>query len=175
MAELIIRPDNVVSMGNWDPTAQSTVADYMSDNSDDTTVFNTNGNQSMQLSLADIPELYDEATFTSATATIRARRSGKGNASTTVKILNGTEAIVETTHTINSIAIAAYTSGIADISEMDLETINNLQFYMIGTGNTQAYYSEVFFTLTYEVEETPPVRGVKLSSGKLVLTGKVTF
>ena len=131
MAELILRPDEVVAMGSWDPSETSAVIAILGDPEDTHTVYNTNGNQPMQLSLADIPELYSEETFTTITATINARKGSKGNATTTVKILDGFDEVVSTNHTITSSGIAAYTTDLGDISHMDLDTLNDLQFYMI--------------------------------------------
>jgi hypothetical protein len=173
MAELILRPDAVTAMGSWDPTDTSAVIAILGDPGDTHTVYNTNANQPMQLSLADIPELYSEETFTTITATINARKGGKGNASTSVKILDGFDEVVSTDISISSVGITAYTTELGDISSMSVSDINDLQFYMIGLDNTQAFYQDVWVTLTYQ--GPPPVQGVKLSSGKLVLTGKVTF
>ena len=175
MAELILRPDEVVAMGSWDPSVDAAIIAILGDPEDTNTVYNTTQNQSMQLAFADIPEEYEAETFTSITATINARTGGRGAATTTVKILDGFVEVVSTNTTINTVGIAAYTTALGDISSMSLERINDLQFYMIGTAGTQAWYQDVWFTLTYTGAAATPVQGVKLSSGKLVLTGKVTF
>ena len=175
MAELILRPDEVVDQGAWSLEGGSLI-DALSDESDSTTVYNTNGNQSMTLSMTDIPEESEGETFTSLTVTIRAKVSGKGAASTNVRVINGEETISLSTHTISSSGITAYTSLNSSIDGMSLETLNGLIFYMIGLDNTQAFYSEVFFTLTYDEAPVIIIPPIKLMSGRIQLTsGKISI
>jgi hypothetical protein len=175
MAELILRPDEVIDMGEWDPSSASEVISILGDPEDTHTVYNTNGNQAMHLSLANIPAQQENSTFTSITATINARKGGKGSATTTVEVLNGGAEVTSTTLSITSGTITEYTTDLGDISSMNLSTLNGLTFNMTGTGNTQAYYQDVWVTLTY----TDPILSnglIILSSGLIQLTeGKLTL
>ena len=176
MAELILRPNSVTAMGEWDPSESAAIIAILGDPDDTHTVYNTNADQSMQLAFADIPEEYSEETFTTITATLNARKGGKGNASTNIKILtDGGDEISPTSLTISTDDINTYTSDIGDIAGLNVEDINALQFYMIGTGSTQAFYQDIWFTLTY-TDAPPAPDTINLSLGKINLSqGKVTI
>jgi hypothetical protein len=175
MAELILRPDDVIDQGEWSLEGGELI-DALSDSSDITKVFNTNGNQSMTLSMTDIPEPYSEETFTSLTVTVHAGPTGKGAASTAVGVYNGEEVIGALNCAIESdTEITAYTSEDIDVAGMSLETLNSLHFQMTGLDDTQAFYSEVFFTLTYSLT-VQVTRNANFLSGYINLSqGKVTI
>ena len=178
MAELILRPNEVESLGQWSEDS-TTIVEYLSDNSNlstDNTIHNTSGNQSLVLALTDIPSAQSNVEFISAKVTIHAHKSNKSlTSSTRINLMIEDDAIVSNDHIISEDELAAYEGSSVSISDYSQDQLNSFTVQITGLLNTQTFYSEVFVTLVYT---DPPVTGgaIRLENGSIQLTsGKITL
>ena len=91
MATTISRPDGTVSAGNWS-VGDAAIPGVLNDSDDATIVYNTSANQTMTLTL-DMP-VSDISLLKSLQPVIRVRRGGKGSASFTVTIDDGSQVFI---------------------------------------------------------------------------------
>ena len=173
MANINLRPDATISAGAWS-IDDGLIPALMSDESDAATVFNTTGNQSMVLRLDDVPEELGELRFLLGRVTVNAKAGGKGPGNFTTTLLNEEETVVSAAFVVEEEEILEYSTAFADVSEMDLETVNGLVIAIETTNDGQVYFSEAYLTISYEGAATADV--VKLTSGAIKINaGKVSL
>lgn len=172
MPSVIIRPDATVSAGNWS-IQDGLIAGVLGDQNVATEVLNTSGNQSIITTLSDVSGGLGAQQFTSATITVSAKQSGKGTATFSAFLLDGSNNILSTANfTATSTTYSNFDDAVS--VNFDNDQVNNLRLMITTTGNTQAFFNEAFVTLEYGVVESNGE--VILSSGLIQLTsGKVTL
>ena len=167
-----ISPNSVVSIGAYSVT-DGEVVNILSDGSnavDSADIFNnTNGNQLIHVGLEDVS---NNSSFTSFTTTIHARKGGKGNASVNIRVqTSGGDLLSSHNITVNTVGVSVYTTPSTSLS-FNTSVANGLQLRILGTDNTQCFYTEAFVTLT----GTTSSGLIKLNSGLTQLTsGKITL
>ena len=173
MGELVIRPDTIISAGNWSVT-DANIPDTLNDQSDITITNNTTQDEQFVVDLDDVPSELSSVNFTGIQFTVRAKKGGKGNATFEAFVLRGESIIVQLEQSVSSASLTDHTSSNASIS-LDANAVNDLSFLLNTTDGTQVFISEVSVTLTY----TDPITGngtIIIPSGLIQLTsGKITL
>ena len=170
MSSFIIRPNSLVSIGNFNVTDASVVVSRLSDENDSSFISNNAIEQSLTVGLEDT---ILESRFTSLSATARIKDGqGKGSTCTLAIISDGTN-IINQSFSTNSNAFEDKTTNILSLDDEDKNFINALQFkFTADTG--QPIVSELFVTVDPLADVG--VTDIKLSAGKIVLsTGKITI
>ena len=175
MATTISRPDGTVSAGSWS-VADASIPGVLNDSDDATIVYNLVGNQTMTLTL-DMP-VSDISLLKSLQPVIRVRRGGKGSASFTVTIDDGSQVFINAeAFSTTSATLETLTGTEEDVSSIGAgqTAANNLRVIITGTGGTQGFFAD--FSLTVEYDPTSTGAGtVSLSSGTVTLTsGMITL
>jgi len=157
MPTVIIRPDGDTAVGNFSNTPINAV---LSDSSDVSFTNNTAQNQSFIVSLDDVS--LSGATFNSWAMTVRAKKSGKGNANFNARLFDSSFAVNTNT------ALATSSSSYADIPAgtasfpggFSNSDVNNLSVRIDTTGGTQVFISEIFVTIDYTAAASATVHSV---------------
>ena len=167
-----LSPNSIVSIGAYSVT-DAEVVDILSDGSEAVDsadiFFNTNANQLIHVELENPSG--GNSSFTSFTTTIHARKGGKGNGSVNIRVVNsGGDGLSNHNIIVNTVGVSVYTTPSTSLS-FNTSVANGLQLRILGTGNTQCFYTEAFVTLT---SDTTTSGTIKLNSGLVQLTdGKV--
>ena len=173
MATTISRPDGTVSAGNWS-VGDAAIPGVLNDSDDATIVYNTSANQIMTLTL-DMP-VSDISLLKSLQPVIRVRRGGKGSASFTVTIDDGSQVFINAeAFSTTSATLETLTGTEEDVSSIGAgqTQANNLRVIITGTGSTQGFFADFFLNVEYD----PTAAGtVSLTSGTVTLTsGMITL
>jgi hypothetical protein len=145
-----LSPDSIVSIGAYSVTDNEVLA-ILSDGSDavDTAnIFNnTNGNQLIHVALEDPNG--SNPNYVSFTTTIHARKGGKGNATVNIRVISTNVLAALSNHniTVNTADVSVYTTPSTSLS-FDDNAAKTFQLQILGTNNTQCFYTEAFVTLT---------------------------
>ena len=175
MATTISRPDGTVSAGNW-RVGDAAIPVVLNDSDDSTIVYNTSANQTMTLTL-DMP-VSDISLLKSLQPVIRVRRGGKGSASFTVTIDDGSQVFINAeAFSTTSATLETLTGTEEDVSSIGAgqTQANNLRVIITGTGSTQGFFADFFLNVEYDPTSTA-AGTVSLTSGTVTLTsGMITL
>ena len=172
MGVLITRPSTTISAGNWSVT-DANIPGTINDQNDITLTNNTSQNEQFVVNLDDVPSELSSVNFTGIQFNVRAKRSGKGNATFEASVTKPpSTAVVELSQVVSNDGLADHSSNNVSIN-FNADTVNDLFFVLDTTDGTQVFISEVSVTLTY----TDPTNGIlKLNNGLIQLTsGKITL
>ena len=174
MATTISRPDGTVSAGNWS-VVDADIPGVLNDADDATIVFNTNANQTMTLTLdMDVSNI---SLLKSLQPVIRVRRGGKGSASFTVTIDDGSQTFINAeAFSTTSATLVTLTGTAEDVSSIGAgqTQANNLRVTITGTSSTQGFFAD--FSLIVEYDTVSVAGTITLNSGTIILnSGTITL
>jgi len=173
MPSVIIRPDVTVSAGNWS-VSDLLIADILGDQNATTEIFNSSANQEVVMTLTDVSDGLGLQQFTSATITVSAKKSGKGDGNFKAILLDSSSTIIHSANFTVQDAIYINFTTTANIN-FHTSDINDLRLSITTTLGTQVLFNEAFVTVVYG-ESLSDTGKITLSSGLIQLTsGKVTL
>jgi len=156
MPTTTIRPDGDTTVGNFSNTPINAV---LSDSNDATFTNNTSTNQSFIVSLDDVS--LSGATFNSYNVTVRAKKSGKGNASCNARLFDSSFAVNHVSSlSVTSSSYFDYQLGASFPGGFSNSDVNNLSIRLDTTGGTQVFIAEIYVTIDYTAAASATVHSV---------------
>ena len=152
MASVVSLPDGgLTRSGNWS-THISTIHTRNNDSNDATLVYNTRQNQDFTLSLD--MSATDVGTMIAMQQTLRFKAGGKGTATCTVTVNDGSSTYINAeAFSAGTTSFANYNGAAHNITSIGggQTQANNLQMVLTTTGGTQNFIAEYALVVTYNV------------------------
>ena len=176
MPSLILRPNDLIDAGEWGVNPD-TILEKISDNAP-SFVINQQQNQSILVTLDNVPSAQSTATFNTITATAITAPTAKGNPAFALSILKNAQTDLFSQTFINSSGgVQILTTDVVTLSgnNTSAEFISSLLLQYTGLSGTQAKVLELFVTVTY-TEPILVAGKITLSEGLINLTsGKISI